>query len=409
MPTNVPAPLALRRRGPLMPCIDQYKPLIRNLFGCSWRLLLLSTMLGLTGCRTVSFYQQAITGHATIVFKKRPLERVVDDPATPDNVRDKLNLILNLKAFAQSELFLPAKGQFRHYADIDRPFVVWDIYAAREFSLDAKHWWYPFVGSLSYRGYFTEQQARKDALLLQQEGYDVFVGGIDAYSTLGWFQDPVLSTFIDREDTDLADLIFHELAHQKVFLDGDTDFNEAFATALAREGVRRWLQAKEDPETRTGWEQRTRREDQFVALILGARRQLEALYAQAERSGTMDADQAQHLRLAKAGVFHQLRADYQSLKQDWGGVDEYDIWFDYPLNNARLNAEATYYEWIPAFEQLLRESGRDLQAFYEAVERLGREDATERKLLLEALHMRSEWLKADSRSLTGRSGHLPSP
>ena len=352
-------------------------------------LLALGLVAVSTGCRNAAFYQQAVSGHASIVLKKRSIQSVVAHPDTPPRTRDKLELILQLRAFAETELGLPAKGQFRHYADIDRPFVVWDIYAAPEFSLEPKSWWYPFVGKLTYRGFFKEQRARADARRLQDKGYDVYVGGIDAYSTLGWFQDPVLSTFIDRQDVDLADLVFHELAHQKLFIDGDTDFNEAFATAVAREGVRRWMRHQADAEDLNRWEESTRREERFIALVLDARRQLEALYEAAGPESSLHPDQAQRLRRRKAGVFHQLRADYEQLKQTWNQLEEFDRWFDYPLNNARLNAEATYYERIPAFEQLLRECGNNLPSFYQAVDHLGRREPADRDKVLEALHQRA--------------------
>jgi predicted aminopeptidase len=345
-------------------------------------LLPLATLL--TGCRAVDFYGQAIAGHTAIVFRKKSIAKILPDPATPPALRHKLELVRQLCQFAETELQLPAKNRYRDYADLGRSYVVWNIYAAPEFSLESKTWWYPFVGSLSYRGYFAESKARRYADFLERKGYEVFVGGVDAYSTLGWFRDPVLNTFVHRDEADLADLIFHELAHQKFFASGDTDFNEAFASTVAREGVRRWLGRLSNRAALTAWQKRTQREDQFLSLVLSARDRLEILYKEAvpgnspDPAGPRSASARQSLRAEKAALFRQLREQYAEWKTRCDGQSDLDPWFDLPVNNARLNAEATYYALMPSFENLLAHQGHHLVSFYKAVRCLGRLKPAER-------------------------------
>src|SRR5262245_58234042 len=200
----------------------------------------------LAGCGTVGYYAQAIRGQCQILHRQEPIARLLQDTNTPPRLRQRLELVLRLREFAERDLGLDANGHYRHYADLRRPFAVWNVYAAPEFSLKAKAWWYPVVGRLEYQGYFDEAKARRYASRLATDGYDVYVGGVPAYSTLGWFRDPVLNTFVFDDDVDLADTLLHELAHQRLFVAGDTDFNEAFATAVAEAGVQRWLRAADD-------------------------------------------------------------------------------------------------------------------------------------------------------------------
>lgn len=343
--------------------------------------------LVLPGCSTLQFYHQAVKGHTQILWSRAPIGKLIPHPQTEPELSAKLQLVLRLRDFAQSQLDLPAKDHYLDYVDVGRSYVVWDIYAAPAYSLEAKTWWYPVVGRLSYRGYFDESQARKVAGRLEAQGYDVFVGGVDAYSTLGWFSDPVLNTFINRDETDLADLIFHELAHQKLFVKGDTDFNEAFATSVAREGVRRWLTGQGSPDRLKAWEEKTQRADEFLGLIFEARHALELVYqgvstGQTCASGGDSAacDLQAGLNRKKAQVFDRLRADYQALKCQWGGSNEFDAWFLAPVNNARLNAEATYYELLPGFTLLLSRHGRNLPRFYAEVETLAKLPKAERAM-----------------------------
>jgi predicted aminopeptidase len=347
-------------------------------------------VLAWTGCETVQFYAQAVHGHGQILYRQKPITELLANPALESGLSNQLSLVLSLREFAHTRLGLPAEKQYLKYADLERAHVVWDVYAAPEFSLKPKTWWYPVVGSLSYRGYFSKAAAQACADQLKAAGYDVFVGGVEAYSTLGWFNDPVLNTFIHRQDSDLADLIFHELAHQKLFVRGDTDFNEAFATTVAREGVRRWLTTRDDPEWLLEWRATQEQDDAFVGLILRTREQLEQLYTEreslpeppGEHNSPPGLEEPSRVRSEKLRIFQFMRAEYENLKQDWGGWGGYDAWFSYPVNNARLNAEATYYEKVPAFQKLLAEFDGDLDLFYDGVRLLGELPPDQRMHLL---------------------------
>ncbi len=358
------------------------------------KIILISTIalaaLILSGCQTFSFYRQAIKGQYQILSRERPIVKVIADTNTSDRLRERLQLVLELRQFAAKELRLPVNGHYAEYADLGRPYVVWNVYAAPEFSLKSKSWWYPFLGSLDYRGYFSERQAREYAEHLAGKRYDVFVGGVQAYSTLGWFKDPVLNTFLFNDKIDLVETLFHELAHQKVFARGDTPFNESFATAVAQEGVRRWLGAQNDTNTWNRYQVDVEREREFVQLILATRRKLEQLYIfynptnSARVRHDSSADQEAE-RKQKATIIEELRREYGVLKAQWRGYSGYDRWFAGPLNNAQLNTISTYNRLVPAFRQLLQQSGGDLNRFYDDVRKLKNLRKKERHRRLEEI------------------------
>ncbi len=331
--------------------------------------------LALPGCQTVGYYAQAIRGQGTILAHRRPIDQLLADPKTPVALQKKLRLVLKLREFAARELKLPANGHYLRYVNVPRRYVVWNVEAAPEFSLKEKSWWYPVVGRLTYRGYFSESAAQRYAASLRRQNPDVSVEGIEAYSTLGWFTDPVLSTFIHHDEAELAEIIFHELAHQRLFISGDTDFNEAFATAVAEEGVRRWLRAQGDPAALERYEAGLRHHRQFLQLIAGARRDLESLY----QSGQPGVELKKH----KAEILAALSTRYQERKAGWGGGLDYTPWFAQPLNNARLNTVATYYDLVPAFQQQLAAREGNLELFFRDLGRLKKLPGTERHRRLE--------------------------
>jgi predicted aminopeptidase len=341
------------------------------------RVILFCAVAGLiTGCNTIGYYKQAAAGQYEIVSKREPILQVIANTNTSPAVREKLKLVLELREFAERELHLETDGHYAKYADLGRRFVVWNVHAAPEFSLQPRKWWYPVVGSLKYRGFFAEKDARDYAAQLSRDGCDVYVGGVDAYSTLGFFKDPVLNTFIHHSPPELAETLFHELAHQRVFASGDTDFNEAFATAVGEDGARRWLAKYGDAKMRADYETDLRRKDQFVALVMKARDELKKVYGEEnlpeEKSNKPKAQpqtkSSDELRARKAAVIAKLRADYEMLKVSWGGYSGYDKWFARPINNAQLNTVATYQTLVPAFEKLLARNGGDLVKFYAAAE-----------------------------------------
>jgi predicted aminopeptidase len=334
-------------------------------------------LLGAVSCTEVGYYAQCVEGHVGLLARRQPIEAVLADPATAAEVKGKLATVLRIRDFASSGLALPENGSYRCYADLGRPEVVWNVVAAPEFSLAPKTWCFPVAGCVSYRGYYDEAAARRMGARLQAQGYDVHVYGVSAYSTLGWFDDPVLNTFLDRSDAGLAALVFHELAHQRLYLKDDSAFSEAFATAVEEEGVARWLRREGREAELDGWRQAKEREGEFAALLLEARRRLEALYAS-------PGDDAAR-RAGKARVFAELRQAYGALRERWGGYAGYDRWFERPLNNARLASVATYRDRVPAFAALLTREGGDLERFYARAAELGRLPAAERQTRFSAL------------------------
>jgi predicted aminopeptidase len=311
----------------------------------------------LSGCANVQYYAQAVGGHLELVRRAVPIEERLREPEISATLRDKLTRVLEIRAFASGELKLPNNGTFRTYADIGRPFVVWNVFSAPEFSVKPVESCFPFSGCVTYRGYYSEEAAQRFAASMKAQGNDVFVGGVPAYSTLGWFDDPVLSTFIQYPDAELARLIFHELAHQVLYVKNDTMFNESFAVAVEEEGVRRWLETHGTPVQKESYARFRQRRQDFVALVLKYRKRLGAFYAEPGSAETH--------RAGKQRLFEEMREEYAQLKKAWGGVAAYDRFFAQPPNNALLASVATYTELVPALRALLQDSG-SLEQFYKA-------------------------------------------
>lgn len=326
-------------------------------------------------CRSLPYYDQAINGQMEILRKQEPISDLVENPETSAPLRNKLLFIQTIREFAAKELHLPVNDQYLSYVALDRPYVVWNVFAAPEFSMTAKTWCFPVVGCVSYRGYFAENDARRFGDSLKQEGYDVFIGGAIAYSTLGWFDDPVLSTFLSLSEPDIAALIFHELAHGLLYIKDDTAFNESFATAVAQEGLRRWQASVNNPRGYEKWLRKHQQHQKFTNLVLKYRARLQALY---EGDLPLTAK-----RKEKAAVFNQMRAEFRDLKSEQGDMAAYDAWFNYALNNAQLISVSTYNNWVPAFGRMLSECGGNLEKFYERCGQLAKKKPVERNLMLE--------------------------
>ncbi len=337
-------------------------------------LLLLAALL-LSGCAEFTYYTQAVTGHLGILFNTLTLEQVMDDPTTPPETRARLELARDIREYASQTLKLPENRSYRIYADLGRPAALWNIFAAPELSLELKTWCYPVAGCVAYRGYFNRRRANAYAANLKAQGYETFVGTVSAYSTVGWFNDPLLNTVIKRSDPELAAVIFHELAHQRLFLSGDTAFSESFATAVEIEGVRRWLTDRGKPEEFANYMERLKRREQFMGLVLRYRKQLETLYASTKSD---DAKRAE-----KARIFDDLRRDYGALKASWGGYSAFDAWLvNGELNNARMGAVGVYHQHVPAFQTLLAKLGGDFETFYWEVERIAKLPPNKRSAIL---------------------------
>lgn len=340
-------------------------------------LLALTLMLPLFGCANFGYYAQAFNGQMDLIGKTRPIDELLADSDTDAVLRAKLGTVLEVRDYASRELGLPDNNSYRAYADVGRPYVLWNVFATPEFSLKPQEWCFVITGCVAYRGYFSQKDAEAFAATLRAQGHDAYVGGVSAYSTLGWFRDPILNTIINRPAVDIAGLMFHELAHQRLYVRGDTMFSESFAMAVELEGVRRWLKTRAETDEYERYEARTHRRDQFVALVLKHRDRLDSLY-----QSNLSADEK---RAGKVKIFDEMREDYQRLKAQWGGQGHYDAWFAQDLNNAHLVSLGTYHRYVPAFQAMLARTQGDLDAFYQSVEALGRLPETERTAAITTL------------------------
>ncbi len=327
-------------------------------------------LLSFSGCAQIGYYAQSIRGQLDIWAREKPISEVMGDAASPQTLRDQLALVLKARAFASSELGLPDNQSYQRYADLQRPFVVWNVFAAPAFSTQPVQWCFVMAGCVHYRGYFSKVDADAFAAAAAAQGNDVYVGGVPAYSTLGWFADPVLNTFVNYPPVELARIIFHELSHQVVYVKDDSVFNESFAVAVEREGVRRWIEKHGAAQDRETIAQREIRRADFLALVQRYRARLDTLYQQGLAP--------EAARAAKQQVFDAMKRDYETLKTSWGGHTGYDRWFAQPPNNALLASVAIYTQRVPAFEALLREQGGDLPQFFAAVKALAQLDRAAR-------------------------------
>lgn len=327
-------------------------------------------------------------GHLQMMQAARPVAQWLADADVKPELKQRLALAQRMRRFAVTELQLPDNASYQRYADLQRRAVVWNVVAAPALSLTLKSWCFPVAGCVGYRGYFNEHEARTYAQALQQEGLEVSVYGVPAYSTLGWLNwaggDPLLNTFINAPEGELARLIFHELAHQALYVKDDTLFNESFATAVERLGGARWLAAHGSDAARRDAAELEGRRQQFRALLLATRRRLADIYKQNEPPATGGYD----LLAMKKEAMQDFREAYAGLKSRWGGYAGYDAWVA-GANNAAFGAQAAYDEWVPAFEALFEREGHDWRQFYDAVRRLAHLPAPERARALK--HLTTEY------------------
>ena len=302
--------------------------------------------------------------------KREPISQVIAEASTPPALRAQLAAVAAIRDFASRELGLPDNGSYRSYADLDRRYVVWNVVAAPEFSVDAKEWCYPIAGCVAYRGYFVEGRARRYAARLRGQGLDVTVGGVAAYSTLGHFDDPVLSTMMGWNDVEFAAIIFHELTHQLLYVPNDSSFNEALATTVEEAGVRRWLRAQGREADLAKRLVQQEHYAKVIDLLTATQAELRAVYA----SGLAP----EPMRVKKRAAFASMRASFALLKAGWGGHAPFESWFEEDLNNAQLASIATYYSCVPGFERELKAVGGDLGAFYVRVRELAKLDPEKR-------------------------------
>ena len=323
----------------------------------SMRLAAPVLLLSLAGCNSVGYYSQAVGGHLKLMRARQPIVEVLADESTSPELRQKLQTLMEARKFAVTELGLPDNDSYSTFVETGRSAVTWNVVAAEEFSVNAKTWCFPVAGCVSYRGYFDRDDADDYAKRLAEENFDVTVGGASAYSTLGWFDDPILDTMLRGSDTRYVSTLFHELAHQVLYVKDDSDFNEAFASFVEQIGTRKWLVDRGEAERIDAYDLSLQRGEDFVKLLKVTREALQATFGK-----SID---EQAMRAEKADVFNKMRDDYESLKESWGGYSGYDNWFKRDLNNARLVAVSTYRRFVPAFFAMYLEAEEDINRFYD--------------------------------------------
>jgi len=321
--------------------------------------------LSLSGC----YVLQAARGQLAISGKREPIDKLIANPQTPAPLQVRLRLIAEAREFASRELGLPNNQSYRSYVDLKRDYAVWNVFATERFSVEPRRWCFPIAGCVVYRGYFNEASAQRYARRARVNG-DATVGGVAAYSTLGHFDDPVLSSMLRWNDAQLAATLFHELAHQVLYVPNESAFNEAFASVVEEAGAERWLQARNEANALASWRAARGRSVAFTDLLLAARERLRALYA--------DASPGVELHYRKQLEFGRLKFDYWQLKASWNGYAGYDAWFNRALNNADLVSAATYQSCVPGLQKILASVNDELPRFYAAAKAL---DATARRAL----------------------------
>ena len=355
-------------------------------------ILALLACLALAGCAhtegALGYYWQSVQGHARLLQAARPLDEWIANESTPAPLRARLQLAQRARHFAVQELGLPDNASYRSYADLGRSAAVWNVVAAPPYALELHRWCFPFTGCIGYRGYFQEADAQAEGARLAAQGLEVDVYGVPAYSTLGYLDwaggDPLLSTFIGWPEGEFVRLLFHELAHQVVYAQGDTLFNESFATAVERLGTERWLATQARPEVRQAFAASEERRQAFRALTRATRARLAEIYEQ----NKAPAHDSQALNAMKSGAMQDFRAQYAVLRERWlaqgARVEGYDRWVA-QANNASFAAQAAYDAWVPAFEALFAQQGQRWDAFYDAVRHLAALPQDERHARLQAL------------------------
>ena len=328
----------------------------RNLLSA---VILVSCVFAVSGC----YYMQAARGQLELMNKREPIDELIAANGTPDELTARLQLVLEARQFSIDELHLPDNDSYRSYANLERDYVVWNVFAAPEFSLQAKSWCFPVVGCVSYRGYFAEDDARRKAMQLRDEGFDVAVGGVAAYSTLGKFSDPVLNTMMHWDDTDLIAVMFHELAHQLLYIKDDSAFNESFATAVEEIGIERWLAARGQEREFENYRDKHELRKRLIQHIESTREELTEIYA-----SSLDVEAK---RASKSDRLSRLS---QTLKGEFDRRgDETPGWVNENLNNARLASMSLYHGRLAEFRELFAQCDQDIRCFYREAKTLSEE------------------------------------
>lgn len=347
--------------------------------------MLIVMLLLSSGCATTRYYLHSASGQLDINNRSESIDTLLADQQLDTTLRERLERVQEIHRFAIDRLKLPDSGSYTRYADLGRDYVLWNLFAAPEFSTSLKRWCYPVAGCASYRGYFDREMLNDYAGKLKGQDYDIYIRGVPAYSTLGWFDDPVLNTVLDWPEPELAGLIFHELAHQQLYIEDDTPFNESFASAVQQAGIERWLQAQGKAQTIIRYRERLAVRQEVITLIGKTRKSLSALYVQ-ELS---DSEMREQKRLIMANA----REQYQQLRSERKANPGFDKWFAGELNNAKLGSVASYHTYVDAFIAMLDSSAGDFDRFYALVKNVGALPEQQRSECLTA------WGNADSHAL----------
>ena len=339
-------------------------------------------VLNLSGCGTLGYYWQASVGHLDVMVSARPVSEVLTDPNVPEKSKEAIRYASEVRAFSSEHLHLPDNESYTNYADLGRPYVVWNVVAAPALSLKPKLWCFAVVGCLAYRGFYDEADARHLADELRDSNYDVLVGGVRAYSTLGWFADPLLNTMVSASRLYTTEVIFHELAHQELYINDDSAYNEAFATAVADEGLRRWLEFRGDGALSQRAKSVQAYRSVFVTLVDDYRERLTSLFESNQSSDEKNR--------RKTELYDELRDSYSQVSASWPSPKPYARFFDEDINNARLVSVATYYHLVPAFGIMLKDSDMDLKRFYARAREVGNLNPIARRRTMGAYLDRAE-------------------
>lgn len=345
---------------------------------CRLALILLvpAALVLAVACSSLGYYGQAIGGQLKLLHQRQSIEALLLDNDTEPRLKDQLQQVQQIRSFALYDLHLPENDSYSTYAETGREAVVWNVIAAPADSLAPQTWCYPVAGCVPYRGYFKQENANKFAARLAGKGLDIAISPATAYSTLGWFDDPLLDTMLRYADYRLAGVIFHELAHQRLYLKGDATFNESFASAVERAGIEAWIEKHGDEAQKTRWLEYRNRQVDFNALLSRTRQKLQKLYQFGAGQATMAGQ--------KAAIFAELRLEYEGLKATWNNYSGYDGWIAQELNNAHFALHATYENGTAEFECLFRQNNADFEAFYAAATEISQWEQ----------ELRSAWLSA---------------
>ncbi|MFT5012486.1 MAG: putative aminopeptidase [Patiriisocius sp.] len=336
-------------------------------------LLLLMILLGfVSGCANLAYYHQAVKGQLSLLTGRTQVAHLLGDENAAEPLRVQLIKTTAILKFA-TELGLPVGNSYSSYVDLERPFVVWNVFAAAADSTSLLSHCFPIAGCVGYKGFFVEADAREFSHQLQSSGFDVYVGGVAAYSTLGWFDDPLLNTFVFRDDARLAGVIFHELAHKVLYIQGDTVFNESFATAVERHLLQSWLATNHQEGVYRRYLRSEVRREEVIRLILMTRTRLAEVF-DSELSAAEKLDK-------KSILITQLKAEYQALQKSWSAGKEFSTWIEQDLNNAHLAAIGAYQSLVPGFSRMLAKSD-NLETFFDQVKALSELAKSERDRLL---------------------------